>query len=329
MRTPTIIAMGVLSVGLLGCEPDEWTPDQLGHGKTSATVQQLKKGQIVYANYCAGCHGEQGDGNGQAAKFLNPKPRNFKQGRIKFANVPSGQAPRDEDYLAVIEGGLSGTAMPSFKLLPKDEKVALVAYVKTFYTEWADDPPGNSLPIMSDPFIGKEAEGIELGRQVYHSVALCYSCHPGYETPDAIAKIYTDKGEPAPDLRANLYEGELKESSWGDPIRAPDFLVDRIKNGIEVGPLARIIGAGIGGTAMPTWVGALDPEDPDNEAKMIWAIAYYVRDVAVLRGTAEGRALKQKLLASPIPAPKPAEEAPAPAEQPAEAPAEKPAEPTK
>src|SRR5262249_1810690 len=126
-------------LALAGCEPGDWGPDKLGLGHTSVEVSRLKTGRETYATYCAGCHGEQGDGKGPAARFLNPKPRDFRLGRLKFAAVASGEAPRDEDYLRVLEHGLYGTAMPTFELLSKRERLAVIAYVKTFYDGWKSD----------------------------------------------------------------------------------------------------------------------------------------------------------------------------------------------
>jgi mono/diheme cytochrome c family protein len=85
-----------------------------------------------------------------------------------------------------------------------------------------------------------------------------------------------------------LWESETKESQWGAPIRAPDFLYDSIKTGYDVANLATVINAGVGGTAMPTWSGALT-------AEQLWGISHYVRSLALLRGTPEAHQLKQKL----------------------------------
>jgi mono/diheme cytochrome c family protein len=290
LRQPTpALALSCLCLFGLGCEAEDWSPARLSQGKSVESVEQLKKGRDVFANYCAGCHGENGDGNGAAARFLDPKPRNFKLGRLKFAAVESGQPPRDEDYLRIIDSGLAGTAMPSFRLLPGDEKKALVAYVKTFYPDWKDDPPGALLTSGADPFRDDPASGVELGRKTYHSVALCWSCHPAYESRAEIAKIYAEAKMEAPELRPNLFEGEAKDSNWGAPITAPDFLIDRIKTGADVENLARVIASGVGGTAMPTWAGSLEP-------KQIWGLAYYVNTVAQERGTPAGRAKKLALL---------------------------------
>ncbi len=37
----------------------------------------LTLGREVYNSRCVGCHGKSGDGNGLAATFLSPRPRNF------------------------------------------------------------------------------------------------------------------------------------------------------------------------------------------------------------------------------------------------------------
>jgi mono/diheme cytochrome c family protein len=271
-----------------GCEPREWGPDQLGSGKTSAAIARLETGRQVYATYCAGCHGEKGDGQGRAARFLDPKPRDFRVGRLKFAAVASGEAPSDEDYLRVIKHGLSGTAMPSFELLSEREKRAVVAYVKSFYDGWKDDGEGGAISPGKDPWSADEAGGIDMGKKTYNGLAACWSCHPAYETKEEISRIHTDGELPAPDFRPNLYDSEIKDSEWGAPIRAPDFLVDRVKNGLAVEDLVRVIASGVGKTAMPTWAGVLEPEQ-------LWGLAYYVRSIAAQRGTPAGRALEQKL----------------------------------
>jgi mono/diheme cytochrome c family protein len=297
-----LLLCGAAAVVALSCEPNGWGPKELGKGHTSQVVRDLQLGRELYATYCAGCHGEKGDGAGPAARFLDPRPRDFRLGRLKFANVSSGEVARDEDYLRVITDGLSGTAMPSFRLLPEGERLALVGYVKSFYPGWKDDPPGALLSAGQDPFAGNPAAGVKEGNVVYHVKAKCWSCHPAYEPAAEIARLYVAAALPAPELRprgagSSLYNSETKDSQWGAPIRAPDFLTDRIKTGLAVDRMSQIIGAGVGGTAMPTWAGALPP-------KQIWGLAYYVRSLSLLRGTPAGRNLHARLLGSPAANPK-------------------------
>src|SRR5690606_2124960 len=115
----------------------------------------------------------------------------------------------------------------------------------------------------------------------------------------AIQAIQEEEELPLSEFSADLYEPKLKDSKWGAPIKAPEFLHTRIKNGLEVETLTRIISAGVGGTAMPTWAGSLEPEQ-------LWGIAYYVRFIALLRGTAEGRKLAAERRGGPEPKPIPA-----------------------
>jgi hypothetical protein len=119
-------------------------------------------------------------------------------------------------------------------------------------------------------------------------MAKCWSCHPAYITVAEIKQINEADGQADLEVRPNLYEAELKDSDWGAPIQPPDFLVDRVKNGIEVSQLVQIVAAGVGGTAMPMWAGALSDEQ-------LWGLAHYLRWVALWRGSPEGRALKQRL----------------------------------
>jgi mono/diheme cytochrome c family protein len=49
---------------------------------------------------------------------------------FKFKSTPKGQRPTHEDLLRIVNEGIAGTAMPSFKVLPENEVEALVHYVR-------------------------------------------------------------------------------------------------------------------------------------------------------------------------------------------------------
>ena len=286
LKASALLLLLATATATAGCNLEDWTPDQLGRGKTSLTGRQLHLGRDVYATYCVGCHGEKGDGDGPAARFLDPKPRDFRVGRIKFAHVSSGEAPRDEDYDRVIVHGLSGTAMPSFALLPSHERSAVLAYIKTFAKK--KQTPGAGPPLGSDPFTRDPARGLEVGKATYHAAAKCWSCHPAYEPWPEISRLTVEANLPTPEPAPELYESHVKDSEWGTPIRPPDFLSDRVKTGTDIDNLAAVISSGVGGTAMPTWGGVL----PD---KQIWGLAYYVRSLALLRGTTNAIELRRSL----------------------------------
>ncbi len=66
-------------------------PDQ----QTSGANVSL--GKSIYDVRCATCHGADGKGNGYAAAFVNPRPRNFTEGKFKFRSTETGTLPTDAD----------------------------------------------------------------------------------------------------------------------------------------------------------------------------------------------------------------------------------------
>ncbi len=84
----------------------------------------------LYRQHCVHCHGVTGDGLGPTATFLNPYPRDYRRGLFKFKSTPTTQPPTDDDLHRILREGVAGTAMPSFKVLPEDDRESLVQYVK-------------------------------------------------------------------------------------------------------------------------------------------------------------------------------------------------------
>jgi mono/diheme cytochrome c family protein len=92
----------------------------------------LKHGSTVYRRHCMHCHGVTGDGRGPTGPWVNPTPRDYRQGLFKFISADvriSDRKPRREDIRRTLERGIEGTSMPSFSLLEEKEKEALVSYV--------------------------------------------------------------------------------------------------------------------------------------------------------------------------------------------------------
>jgi mono/diheme cytochrome c family protein len=83
----------------------------------------------LYREHCVHCHGITGDGRGPTAAFLNPYPRDYRRGTFKFKSTPKGSPPAFHDLEHILNNGIQGTAMPSFKLLDEDEVEALTQYV--------------------------------------------------------------------------------------------------------------------------------------------------------------------------------------------------------
>lgn len=85
----------------------------------------------VYRRNCAVCHGITGDGIGPAGAFLNPYARDFRRGLFKYTSTLGPMTPpTDQDLRLLLERGMPGTSMPSYRLLADRDLDALVQYVK-------------------------------------------------------------------------------------------------------------------------------------------------------------------------------------------------------
>lgn len=88
-----------------------------------------RAGQAVYETWCIGCHGPSGGGDGPSASALHPKPRNFQTGLFKFITSQPNTLPRHEDLMKTVTMGLPGSSMPSFRLLPEQDRRDVVEFI--------------------------------------------------------------------------------------------------------------------------------------------------------------------------------------------------------
>ena len=88
-------------------------------------LPDLPRGETLYSQNCASCHGATGDGRGPAAASLEPKPVAFRD----------AERARERSLFAlyqVISQGIDGTAMPSFASLSPQDRWALAFRVGRF-----------------------------------------------------------------------------------------------------------------------------------------------------------------------------------------------------
>jgi mono/diheme cytochrome c family protein len=81
-------------------------------------------GQQIFKTNCVMCHGAEGKGDGVAGASLNPKPRNFVEGKWKLGGTRLG-------LFQVLQEGLKGSSMQSYKHLPSVDRWALVHYIRS------------------------------------------------------------------------------------------------------------------------------------------------------------------------------------------------------
>jgi mono/diheme cytochrome c family protein len=94
----------------------------------SANPQTSIDAKSLFANHCAACHGDLGDGNGIAARFLYPKPRDFTSAEFRITST-ANQVPTEDDLVRIIARGMPGSAMVPFAHLSEAERKALARYV--------------------------------------------------------------------------------------------------------------------------------------------------------------------------------------------------------
>ena len=247
-----------------GAWRDVWPPANPppAAGPVSAATDLERRGRAVYERRCIGCHGPRGDGNGAAATFLFPRPRDFTAAVFKFRTTPSGTLPTDADLYQTITRGVRGTAMPTWHELPDRDRRAVIAYVKTFSQRWREEPPPSAAVLSSPPAASGElvARGAELYRR-----AKCVECHGEAGKGD---------GPSAAQLR----------DDFDRPIRPTDLSRGQLKAGSGAADVFRTLTLGLDGTPMPSFGDALTDEER-------WAIAYYVLSLSAWTDPLTGRVL--------------------------------------
>lgn len=286
MRT-ALLLLACCAAGCKGYRTQGFREPQKLGGKT-VPAQVLTEGERSYVLYCRACHGEKGDGKGPAARGMRPPPRDFTLGTFKFAAVPGGTLPHDDDLERIVRSGLHGTAMLAWDGVPPKNLAQIIQYLKTFSSRWKDEEPGEAIRPTPDPWKGREGDAVVRGQKVYHGLAQCFSCHPAYAPKAFIFEASRElTGNPTTDFRQDMYGSELKESDFGVKLLPPDFTRSELRSiraDHRMEDLYRVIASGVGGTAMPTWHGALPEGD-------LWALVHFVGGLVALKDTDAARRL--------------------------------------
>jgi mono/diheme cytochrome c family protein len=257
-------------------------PKLLGNSVIKTT--HLRRGEAVYTRYCLPCHGVTGDGNGVAAAYMIPKPRDYRSGTFKFTSTTYGSKPLHEDLLRTVKRGIRGTSMPAFNLLPPDDLEAVVDYVlvlthrgeleselasegelsdtierariseivTTVLNKWDQARAQIVYPVTPMPQFTTAV--VEQGKKAFLSLA-CAQCHG----EDGRGQMATNVGTDA----------------WNNPTKAADLTSGMLRGGTEPLDIYRHIDAGINGTPMPSFHSNLQ-----KEPETVWKLVAYVLKVA-------------------------------------------------
>lgn len=220
-------------------------------------------GKKLYEKYCSTCHGPNGKGDGTAAVYLFPKPRNFTKGVFKFQSTPVGSLPTDQDLHRTIQQGMPGSAMPAWDRLTMQDRDDLVAFIKSLSERFRTESPADPVHIGNPP--PPTPAMIDEGKAVY-ALAGCWQCHGTTGTGDgpSAAMLADDEGR---------------------PIRPYNFTrAGAFKGGGSPQDIYRTFSTGIGGTPMPGYgEDALVPARETVSDLSFLEGAYSLQDVEVMK----------------------------------------------
>ncbi|MFN2399953.1 MAG: c-type cytochrome [Gemmatimonadaceae bacterium] len=220
-------------------------------------AQQAPGGKAVYDKWCAECHGNTGAGDGSAAAYMLPRPRDFTKGVYQIRTTASGEIPTDADILRIVDEGMPGTAMPEWKSrLTDSERADVVAYIKSF-SRFFTNTTAKTVEVGKAPSTSDES--IAEGRTTYDKLE-CFKCHGQNGLGD---------GPSAPTLT----------DDWDFPVRAADLSASwNFTGGNSVEEIYTRLRTGLDGTPMPSFSDAIDAKLITDE--QLWRTAQYVRSLS-------------------------------------------------
>lgn len=224
----------------------------IGGEAPPATPSDRPPGELVYAEHCAVCHGDQGRGDGPEAGRFAIVPRDFTKAQYRFRTTASGRLPTDDDLRRSIAGGLGGTGMVPQDHLSTAELDAVIDFIKGLSPRFADEPPPR--PMRLPQPLEQNADSAAHGRRIYDQAG-CVNCH----------------GD----------DGKGQGSSAKDLSLPPtDLTRHPLKGGSTAADIVRAVVTGLNGTPMPSY--HLLYEDRD-----LWDLAYFVESLGTPGGMTE------------------------------------------
>jgi DMSO reductase family type II enzyme heme b subunit len=221
--------------------------------------QANERGKAVYDKWCAQCHGDTGDGQGPAAHWMVPRPRDFTAALYQIRSTASGGLPTDDDLMHIIDEGIPGTSMPGWKdHLSSADRRAVMEYIKSFSAFFADSSQlPQAMSFGSAPGGGDDA--LRTGKLFYDSIQ-CYKCHGPLGRGD---------GPSAPTLKDDN----------GLPMFAADLTQGWLFNGgSSATEIYKRLRTGLDGTPMPSFSDLLDQKFLTEE--QLWNVAQYVASLS-------------------------------------------------
>jgi mono/diheme cytochrome c family protein len=243
----------------------------------------LAEGSKLYRQQCLHCHGLEGNGRGPTGYWVNPPPRDYRQGIFKYTSSNQDQnlrKPRREDLLRVLTAGIEGTSMPSFGVLPREDLEKIASYVihlslrgEAEYATMLDqlkDPNKKVVMVLRadlpDPSVRKALEdnlALAAARWVAAQKADAAIKPDGYPYPDTEeafvesaargAKIFIGTGGCISCHQNFGRESNLTYDSWGTIVRGRNLYDGIYRGGRRPLDLYYRVYGGINGAGMTSY----------------------------------------------------------------------------
>lgn len=278
--------------------------------KDQVPPARLEHGRDVYAQQCLGCHGVTGAGDGPAAEYLDPPPRDYRKGLFKFTSTPRGRKPRQEDLQRIIRHGAKGTSMPAFPWMEHEDVEAVIDYVKSLSSRGEleleliresedslvteDDPetPEDDVESYDPERVAELADGIAAEwAEAASLVVLPQTPMVPYndETIELGARAFVKESCykcHGIDGRGNR-TADVGKDEWGNVAYAANLAAGTLHGGRRPIDIYRRIYSGINGTPMPGFASAFESQ---GNLDTTWHLTHFITSIV------EGRELPEELL---------------------------------
>lgn len=245
MTTCRVLFAGILATAVLSLvSACQTTP------RPPASPESLQKGQQAFLSYCAMCHGDEGNGDGELASTL-------RQSGVVVARLSNPARMQKLGYagvrrVIVLGGAHTGRSniMPAWgERLPEDLISDIAAYVTTLSDKTPAIPEATVQKYLAAP-----AGVPDEGRRVF--VHYCAACHGPFGRGD---------GTYAEALRQqhNIRPRDLTDSTYLAPKTDEQLFATISLGGAHVGK----------SNFMPAWSVSLSPEQ-------IKSLASYIREIS-------------------------------------------------
>ena len=250
MGAVAVLALSTTSQAQLTTnQQQEWLKSPAAVSHVGNITGNAAAAAMDYRRYCVGCHGELGDGNGENAVWLDPKPRDFQLAVFKCRSTPTGTLPTDEDLFNTVARGLDRSNMPIWNTFTKHQRADLVAWIKHFSPRWQNEKAGTPIQIPPEPEVTPDR--VKAGQEVFGRVQ-CWKCHgvQGMANGPSASTLTDDLGRPI--LAYNFTDGS------------------RPKCGDTDQDIYKIFMTGLDGTPMPSFADNIKPDEA-------WDLVFYLR----------------------------------------------------